>query len=321
VRGSPTPEFSLFFLAGGVPDEPVDYQPLLDAARFCDANDFAAVWIPEHHFAAVGSPFPSPAVVAAALAAATRRVGLRAAGVRLPLHGPLRVAEEWAVVDRLSGGRTGLALAAGERAEEFALRPENWAGRDVVLLRYREMLERLWQGGSVIVPGPRGGPLQIHSRPRPVQAELPVWLEVNGREALYREAARIGVGVLVHATRDAAGLTEGLSLYREGFREWQHPRPPRVTLVVPTWIAADTDRALEALRALGGSADPELTLFGSLDVCRTRVRQLVRLGADEIACLPDFGLPTESVLAQLPALDRLRRLAAEDLGVPLPASA
>src|SRR5438067_1141383 len=106
--------FSLLYFssreAGRGPDK---YRLLLDGARFADAHGFEAVWIPERHFHAFGGLYPNPAVLAAVLAPATSRLRLRAGSVVLPLHSPLRVAEEWAVVDNLSDGRVDIAFASG----------------------------------------------------------------------------------------------------------------------------------------------------------------------------------------------------------------
>src|SRR5205807_362890 len=86
------------------------YRTLIEAARFADTHDFAAIWLPERHFTFMGSLYPNPAVLHAALARETKRLRLRAGSVVLPLHDPIRVAEEWAVVDNLSAGRAGAHL-------------------------------------------------------------------------------------------------------------------------------------------------------------------------------------------------------------------
>src|SRR5947207_2107346 len=82
-------------------------------ARFADEHGFAAVWTPERHFHPFGGVYPSPAVTGAAVAAVTSRVGVRAGSVVGPLHSPVQIAEEWAVVDNLSGGRAGVSFASG----------------------------------------------------------------------------------------------------------------------------------------------------------------------------------------------------------------
>src|SRR6185295_17743730 len=102
---------------------------LMEGAKFADRNGFAAVWTPERHFHAFGGLYPNPSVTSAAIAAITQRVKIRAGSVVLPLHHPLRVAEEWAVVDNLSNGRVGLAFASGWHSIDFVLAPQNYADR------------------------------------------------------------------------------------------------------------------------------------------------------------------------------------------------
>src|SRR5262249_13263842 len=124
VRGTPAVrdrvQFSLFYFSADAasPDDH-KYELLIEGARFADRHGFAAGWVPERHFHAFGGLYPTPSVLAAALAMVTRRIRLRAGSVVLPLHNPIRVAEEWAVVDNLSGGRVDLAFAAGWNPNDF----------------------------------------------------------------------------------------------------------------------------------------------------------------------------------------------------------
>lgn len=141
---------SLFLSAG---DDP---RLLLEVAREADRRGLAALWLPELE------GFPNPAIAAAALAVATRRIALRAV-LSLPLHNPIRVAEEWSLVDNLSGGRTGIAFAPGD-------------------LREVETVRRLWRGEAERVPDGEGRPIDIRIHPQPIQGALPLWL-TDGRTA------------------------------------------------------------------------------------------------------------------------------------------
>ena len=80
------------------------------------------VWTPERHLHAFGGLFPSSSVISAALAASTQRIRIRAGSVVLPLHSPIRVAEEWSVVDNLSTGRV-KNLTTGAELESLPLPP------------------------------------------------------------------------------------------------------------------------------------------------------------------------------------------------------
>jgi natural product biosynthesis luciferase-like monooxygenase protein len=143
-------DFSFFYYASADVGESADkYRLLIEGAKFADTHGFAAVWTPERHFYAFGGLYPNPSVTSAALATVTEGIQLRAGSVVLPLHDPLRVAEEWAVVDNLSYGRAAISFASGWQPNDFVIAPENYANRKEVMLRGIETVRRLWQGEKV----------------------------------------------------------------------------------------------------------------------------------------------------------------------------
>ena len=106
-------DFSLFYFSsdenGG--DAAAKYRLLTEGAKFGDTNGFKAVWTPERHFHAFGGLFPNPAVTSAAIAATTKQIQIRAGSCVSPLHSSVRIAEDWSIVDNLSGGRVGISFA------------------------------------------------------------------------------------------------------------------------------------------------------------------------------------------------------------------
>src|SRR5262249_33140876 len=105
------PAFSLLFFASRpAPADRDKFDLFRRSTRFADERGFQAVWIPERHFHAFGGIFPNPSLAGAVLAGTTRRIRIRAGSVVMPLHHPIRVAEEWAVVDNLSGGRVDVSF-------------------------------------------------------------------------------------------------------------------------------------------------------------------------------------------------------------------
>ena len=159
-------DFSLFYWGNDDGVGVAKYKTLLDGARFADENGFQAVWTPERHFHAFGGPYPNPAVTGAAVAAVTKNLAIRAGSCVLPLHHPARVAEEWAVVDNLSGGRVGLAFASGWMPEDFVLRPENAPPANrAALLRDIETVRRLWRGDACRVRSWRAKDQRCHPAP------------------------------------------------------------------------------------------------------------------------------------------------------------
>ncbi|MFY1704939.1 MupA/Atu3671 family FMN-dependent luciferase-like monooxygenase [Micromonospora sp. WMMA1923] len=340
--------FSLFYFASDAELPGDRYQLLLDGARFADRHGFSAVWVPERHFHAFGGNYPSPAVVASALSMVTERVAIRAGSVVLPLHHPVRVAEEWSVIDNLSHGRVGLSVASGWHADDFVFAPDNYADRRTVMVEQLEAVRELWRGGSVRLPGGAGAPVDVRIRPRPVQPELPVWITAAGSPETFRKAGAIGANLLTHLLgQDVDQLAEKIAGYRAAHRE-ATGTDGHVTLMLHAFVGDDHDRVLRTVRGpfieyLRGSLDlvrtlaqrmgmdvaagtvsaddidvvldhafdryvHESGLFGTPEDCLPLVDRLVGVGVDEIACLVDFGVDRDEVLAALPHLDRLRRL-------------
>jgi natural product biosynthesis luciferase-like monooxygenase protein/non-ribosomal peptide synthase protein (TIGR01720 family) len=247
-------EFSLLYFASdgeaGASAGGGKYRLLLDGARFADEHGFTAVWMPERHFHSFGGIFPNPAVTAAAVAAVTRRVQIRAGSVVLPLHDPIRVAEEWAMVDNLSGGRVGLSLATGWNANDFVFAPERYATRRELLPAMLDELRRLWRGETITRTGGAGRPVELRTLPRPIQPDLRIWLTAAGSPDTFRKAGELGLGVLTHLLgQSPEELAEKLRLYREAWRAAGHgPGDGHVALMLHTFLGAEGEDVREIVR-------------------------------------------------------------------------
>jgi natural product biosynthesis luciferase-like monooxygenase protein len=242
-------DFSLFFFADSAPGD-TEYDLLLESARFADANGLTAVWTPERHFHSFGGRYPNPAVIGAALATVTKRIGIRAGSVVAPLHNPIRIAEEWAAVDNLSGGRAGVSFASGWHATDFVLRPETFRDRKNVMVEAVETVRRLWRGEEVEFAGVDGEPRRVRVFPTPVQREVPVWITSGGSVETFRIAGRLGAGVLTHQlgqTHEA--LAGNIAAYREELAA-AHGADARghVVVMLHTMIGEDRDEVREVVR-------------------------------------------------------------------------
>ncbi|WP_456319426.1 MupA/Atu3671 family FMN-dependent luciferase-like monooxygenase [Lentzea tibetensis] len=341
-------DLSLFYFGTSVADDP--YRLVLEGAKFADRNGFEAVWTPERHFHEFGGPFPNPAVVGAAIAAVTSRIGIRAGSVVAPLQNPLRVAEEWSVVDNLSGGRVGVSFASGWQANDFVLAPENYADRKNVMMSAMDEIRTLWRGGSVSRMNGEGEEIDVRVHPAPVQPELPVWLTAAGSPATFEAAGESGSNLLTHLLgQDLDQLAERVSLYRKARARAGHDGPGRVSLMVHAFVGPDADvvrsvvrdpfrrylaTSANLMRNLVTASDDEVEalldraferhyhssgLFGTPEQCAEKLAAIADAGVDEVACLIDFGVPEDEVLASLEHLAEARSLHAQraaDTSVP-----
>jgi phthiocerol/phenolphthiocerol synthesis type-I polyketide synthase D len=236
--------FGVFFFGGDEGDSAWEkYQFVIDVARFADVNGFTAVWLPERHFTAMGSLYPNPAVLHAALARETQRIRLRAGSVVLPLHEPIRVAEEWALVDNLSKGRVELSFAPGWNAEDFALRPNVYAQRYKVMYENIKVLERLWSGQKIEMTDGAGKKIQIRTYPTPIQKRLVKWITAAGSPQSFQQAGQIGADLLTHLfDQGVEELAEKLALYRQARADhgWD-PAAGRVAVALHTYLADNVE--------------------------------------------------------------------------------
>ena len=243
-------DFSMFLWGNDDGPGSQKYRLTLEAARFADERGFRAVWTPERHFHAFGGPFPNPSVISAAIAATTSRVEIRAGSVVLPLHHPIRVAEEWSLVDNLSDGRVGMAFASGWQPDDFVLVPENFARNKEVMLENIEVVRRLWRGEKVAFENPFGEQIERETLPRPIQPELPFWITSAGNPETYRIAGQTGANVLTHLLGQSIDdVAEKIRIYREARAEAGFdPATGVVTLMLHTFVGDDVDEVRETVR-------------------------------------------------------------------------
>ena len=105
-------------LDGESPDLYAHWLEQIDAA---ENLGFDSLWITEHHFRNFGGMMPSPSVLLAAAAQRTKKMRLGSAVSILPMHNPLRIAEEFAMVDLFSNGRLNFGAGRGMHPMEYAV--------------------------------------------------------------------------------------------------------------------------------------------------------------------------------------------------------
>lgn len=334
--------FGLFFFASDAQQcSSQRYQLLFDSARFADAHGFTSIWLPERHFHKFGGLYPNPAVLAAALAAITQRVRIRAGSVVLPLHNPVRVAEDWSVVDNLSDGRVDVAFATGWNPDDFVLEPDHYQTRVDVMRSGMQSVQQLWRGESISLPNGVGESRSVRIFPTPIQPDLATWVTCSGGVERFEMAGELGANVLTALLFQSVDeLADKVTAYRKArVRHGHDADGGRVTVMLHTFVGDDEAAVRQTVQGpfksyladsvdlwrRGAQALDELDdrsrnkvldfaferyyrtsgLFGTPDSALSMVESLHRAGADEIACLIDFGVAESTVLTGLESLATL----------------
>ena len=246
-------EFSLFFFANHEANgqEGGKYQLILDSARWADQNGFSRLWIPERHFKSFGGLSPNPSVLAAALATITKKIQICAGSVVLPLHDPIRVAEEWAVVDNISNGRVGLGVACGWVPNDFVIsgNQADFDNRKDVFAEKISILRQLWRGEPHLVTNPQGEEVEVETIPRPIQKEAPIWITAAANPETFRQAGEMGVNLLTHLLGQSVnGLAGKIEIYREAWETAGHPGKGTITLMLHTFVGDSDEEVHEIVR-------------------------------------------------------------------------
>jgi alkanesulfonate monooxygenase SsuD/methylene tetrahydromethanopterin reductase-like flavin-dependent oxidoreductase (luciferase family) len=178
------------------------YAEVLEQAAVVDALGFDQIWLTEHHFVEDGY-LPSFVAAAGALAACTKRVRISTDVALLPFHNALKLAEDMAVGDTLSGGRMELGVGMGYAVHEFDAfgvpRPQRVSRTEEAV----QVLRQAWSDAPVNFRGKRYAIENVHVFPKPVQpGGIPLWMAAQS-EGSARRAAELGMNLLPQGTRSA----------------------------------------------------------------------------------------------------------------------
>lgn len=284
---------------------------------------FSSAWLEEHHSVAEHY-WPSPIVALAAIAARTSRIELGTDVIVASFYEPVRLAEDVAVLEAISGGRFTLGTGIGYRAQEFELHGTPLEARGGRLEELVSILRALWRGDRV----DHEGRFSVHGSIEPRPARIPpIWIGGWGPKTIDR-AARIADAWIPGPTADlarlvslktaydraraAAGRTDGvhrpltrdlvvaatdsaawrlaeahlLAAYRDEYGAWRHPL-----------IGGEDDASVDSLQELAR----DRFVIGSPETC---VEQIARfrdaLELDELIVRLSFpGMPSVRICEQL----------------------
>lgn len=284
------------------------YEQVMAQCQLAEALGYDTFFCAEHHFHEYGV-VPDPAVMLSALAQRTRTIRLGTAISILTFHDPRRVAETYAMVDMMSGGRLVLGVGSGYLAHEFA-----GYGQDPKEKRERfnenlEVVKRLLAGESFAYRGAWSGSEKVALNVRPHQGRVPpIYVAVLAREAAYhvgRQANRIFT-VPYASCKDFDDIGRMLEEYRRGRADAGLAEDEEDhVFTLHTHVARSDEEAREQAKAAYELyVDTRLyarkhsyedilangiCLFGSVQTVAGKLRRLREMGIRHVATMHNFG--------------------------------
>lgn len=218
------------------------YAETLDQISWADDLGFSCAWVSEHHFTEEGY-LPAVFSALAAMAMRTKNMDLGTSVLLAPLHHPLRLAEEAAVVDAISGGRLQLGLAPGYRVAEFEAMgiPKSQRGKrtDEII----ELLIKAWTHDRVNHDGRHYQFSDVAVGPKPTQDPYPsLWIGGSSVIAAKR-AARFGCNFMP----DSGAAPEVFHAYTEGLAESGKPAGELATNMV-VYVTEDPEKGWDEVK-------------------------------------------------------------------------
>ncbi len=299
-----------------------DLRRAVAEAELAERLGLESFWIAEHHFSTYGI-CPDPAVLLSAIAERTRRLRLGTATAVLPFDHPLRVAEKYALLDQLSGGRLEFGVGSGYLSYEFT-----GFGLDAQTRRERfdealTVVRQAWAGGpvrftgrhfQVDAPPINVHPLQSGGPPLSVGVTRPAAVPFIGRQGLSLAIVPyIGLHTLPELCATLAGYRAELPAgVRGGVTAALHafcaagPDDPALARAEAALDRYLRTRVVPGARYSGEPIPRDFVLFGDQAALRPRLDALSAAGVDRLILIASFGgLPAEDVAASLERWARL----------------
>ncbi len=215
-------------------------QEVIAEAELAEACGFHGFFFGEHHQDRDGF-LPSPLVVAAAVAARTTRIQIGTSVVLLPLHHPLRVAEDVTTLDIVSGGRFAFGVGIAYQEADFrafGIERRHRVGRFEEAI---QILEKAWSGERFSHKGRHFDIEDVTILPRPIQRPRPpLWIGAWVPAAIER-AARLGDAIVMSPSMPLGPITEGARLYRQAAEA--AGRPGEIVMMRDAWVADSLEDA------------------------------------------------------------------------------
>jgi natural product biosynthesis luciferase-like monooxygenase protein len=341
-------KFSFFYLTSFVPEihgsEKGLYDQLLAEVDEGERIGIDAVWLAEHHFFDYGGHVPSIPVLGATIAARTKKLKIASGIVMIGLQDPIRVAEQFAMLDQLSGGRVIFGIGRGFQKCEFDAFGRKLDDSRIAFEEAHEVIRRAWTEECFSFEGRFTRVRNLRVVPKPLQKPTPpIYVACTFTPQSFEWTGRQGHHLLVvpYASPDLALVKQNIERYRAAFSAAGHGPTGDVVCASHFYCGEDAAKAREEPRAammryLGQFSEstrdaahsdqyvgydgpsealkrfdydsflyPKRVVFGDPDQCVERIRALESWGITHMGLLLDFGgLARDKIFA---SLERFRK--------------
>ena len=243
-------KFGYYILNTYVPELDGDsrsiYRRWLEQIDCAESLGFDSLWVTEHHFRHFGGMMPSPTVILAAAAQRTKKMRLGAAVSILPMHNPLRIAEEFAMVDQLSDGRVNFGAGRGMHPTEYAVFGYDWNNAQKRLPEGLDVILRAWSGEEFEWQGEHYRFPKLRVFPQPLQQpHPPIYVTANRDPESFNMIGRRGHHLMTLpwiATNEEQ--RPRVEMYRTALRDGGHRVEDRdVFTMYPVYVGAGDQQA------------------------------------------------------------------------------
>lgn len=236
--------FSLFTVAECPPGrEPrTVYRELQDLFVAAEQLGYSGAWLAEHHFSDYGT-IGGPAVFLAAVAARTKSLRLGVGISVLPFHDPLRVAEDYAALDVISGGRLDFGVGRGYQPREFAGFNIDMAEARGRFLESLEIVQTAWKGEPFSYRGKYHGIRDVIVKPRPVQRPIPTYVASVSPETFELARSR-GYSIMGTLLTNSADQLARLMPQHRAVTQHAPPVGISMPILTPMYVGRTNEEAL-----------------------------------------------------------------------------
>jgi natural product biosynthesis luciferase-like monooxygenase protein len=229
-------------------ESPELYAHWLEQIDAAEELGFDSLWVTEHHFRYFGGMLPNPQVLLAAAAGRTRRMRLGSAVSLLPMHHPVRIAEDFAMVDLLSNGRLDFGAGRGMHPLEYAVFNADWNSAQLRLPEALDVIVSAWTGGTFEWNGEHYRYPQLRVYPKPQQKpHPPIYVTANKDPESFRMIGQRGYNLMTLpwiATNELQRTR--IKTYFDALRENGHSLASKELFVMYPAYVGDSDARARA---------------------------------------------------------------------------